>query len=103
MTPEILALLLTDIKNYLDITWLDEAVEMKLSGIISRGVKFIDHHAGATLDYTVENNPRSLLFDYSRYAYSNSLDEFSKNYLPEILDLQITESVKAYEASIAVI
>ena len=96
MTPE----LLIAVKNYLDITWEDADTDLKLTGIISRGIKFIDHHAGATLDYSIEDNPRSLLFDYSRYSWSNALDEFSKNYLSEILDLQITESVKAYEASL---
>lgn len=100
MTPEQLAKLVVDVKNYLDITWVDADIDLKLTGIISRGIKFIDHHAGTDLDYSIEDNPRSLLFDYCRYAWSNALDEFSKNYLPEILDLQITESVKAYEASL---
>ena len=95
MTPELLAA----VKNYLDITWEDTATDDKLTGIISRGIKYIDRHAGSTLDYSIEDNPRALLMDYCRYAWSNSLDEFSANYLPEIIALEITESVKAYEAS----
>lgn len=96
MTPELLAA----VKNYLDITWEDTATDDKLTGIISRGIAYIDRHAGSTLDYSIEDNPRALLMDYCRYAWSNALDEFSINYLPEILALEITESVKAYEASI---
>lgn len=96
MTPELLAA----VRNYLDVTWADTALDDKLTGIISRGIKYINRYAGSTLDYSIEDNPRALLFDYCRYAWSNSLDEFSTNYLPEILALEITESVKAYEASI---
>lgn len=96
MTPELLAA----VKNYLDITWTDADTDLKLTGIISRGIKYINRHAGSTLDYSIEDNPRALLFDYARYAWSNALDEFSTNYLPEIIALEISESVKAYEASI---
>ena len=96
MTPELLAA----VRNYLDVTWVDADTDTKLTGIISRGIKFIDRHAGSTLDYSIEDNPRALLFDYCRYSWSNALEEFSTNYLPEILALEITESVKAYEASL---
>lgn len=96
MTPELLAA----VRNYLDITWTDADTDLKLTGIISRGIKYIDRHAGSTLDYSTEDNPRALLMDYARYAWSNALDEFSTNYLPEIIALEIAESVKAYEASI---
>jgi len=92
--------LLGDIRNYLDVTWVDYDTDKKLTGIISRGIKFIDNHAGAELDYTIEDNPRALLFDYCRYAWSNALDEFTINYLPEIMGLEISESVKAYESTI---
>lgn len=88
------------VRNYLDITWADADADLKLTGIISRGIKFIDRHAGSTLDYSIEDNPRALLFDYCRYAHSNALDEFSTNYLREILALEISESVKAYEDTI---
>ena len=52
--------------------------------------------AGAELDYTVEEKPRELLFDYCRYVRSNALDEFQNNYLPELLTLQISQEVKDY-------
>lgn len=90
--------LLEAIKNYLDITWDDLEGDIKLSGIIARGVKYIDGVAGAEMDYTVEDKPRELLFDYCRYARSNALDMFQTNYLHELLSLQISQEVKAYAA-----
>lgn len=90
-------------KNYLDITWVDVAGDEKLSGIISRGIKYIDSIAGAVMDYTVEEKPRELLLDYCRYVRSNALSDFQNNYLHELLSLQITEEVAAYVASQPVI
>jgi hypothetical protein len=89
--------LLEAVRNYLDITWVDAAGDGKLSGIIARGIKYIDGIAGAAMDYTVEDKPRELLFDYCRYARSNALDEFQKNYLHELLTLQLIKEVEAYE------
>ena len=86
------------VQNYLDITWDDPAGDEKLSGIIARGIKYIDGVAGAEMDYTVEDKPRELLFDYCRYARSNALNEFQTNYLPELLTLQISQEVKSYAA-----
>ena len=88
--------LLEAVKNYLDITWDDPAGDEKLSGIIARGIKYINSVAGAELDYLAEDKPRELLFDYCRYVRSNALDEFQNNYLPELLTLQISQEVKDY-------
>lgn len=89
--------LLEAVRNYLDITWDDDAGDEKLSGIIARGIVYIDDIVGAAMDYTLEEKPRELLFDYCRYVRSNALNEFQKNYLHELLALQISEEVKAYE------
>ena len=92
--------LLEAVRSYLDITWTDADGDTKLTGIISRGIKYIDSVAGTELDYTIEDKPRELLFDYCRYVRSNALDEFQTNYLPELLTLQIMEEVKAYAADV---
>lgn len=88
--------LLNAVQNYLDITWDDEAGDTKLSGIIARGMKYLDSTAGGELDYTAEDKPRELLMDYCRYVRSNALDEFQTNYLSELLTLQIQREVAAY-------
>ena len=93
--------LLASVKNYLDITWEDDAGDEKLSGIIARGIKYIDHIAGVALNYIEEDKPKELLLDYCRYVRGNALDEFQANYLSELLSLQIREEVKAYVAETA--
>ena len=86
--------LLEAVRNYLDISWVDADGDTKLTGIIARGMKYLDSVAGKTLDYTIEDKPRELLMDYCRYVRSNALDEFQTNYLSELLSLQIQMSIK---------
>ncbi|WKY46001.1 hypothetical protein Q5O14_07865 [Eubacteriaceae bacterium ES2] len=99
MTAEALAQLLEDVKNEMDITWNEEGLDKKMTGIIKRGMAYIDNVAGTEMDYTLENDARGLLFDYCRYVRSGALSEFMENYLPELLSLQQAEEVKAYVAS----
>lgn len=87
-----------DVKIYLDITWSDPNTEKKLTGIIERGMKYLNSVAGGELDYSLEDKPKELLMDYCRYARSNALEEFQINYLHELLTLQIQQEVKRYEA-----
>lgn len=94
-------ILLIAVRNYLDITWIDPDGDTKLSGIIARGMKYIDSAAGSAQDYTIEDKARELLFDYCRYVRSNALAEFQTNYLPELLSLQIKQEVADYVAETA--
>ncbi|HPO77627.1 MAG TPA: hypothetical protein PLI23_10725 [Thermoclostridium caenicola] len=88
--------LLEDVKNYLNITWDDPEEDIKVMGFIARGMKYLNKVAGAELDYTIEDKPRELLFDYCLYARSHALHEFQTNYLHELLSLQNEYEVKAY-------
>lgn len=90
--------LLQDVKDYLDIRWDDATTEKKLTGIISRGMRYIDSASGEANDYAVEDKPKELLLDYCRYARSNALEEFQINYLHELLSLQMKKEVARYEA-----
>lgn len=88
--------LLKDVKNYIDMTWTDPEGDQKLSGIIVRGMAYINRIAGSEQDFTEEAKPRELLFDYVRYVRAGALDEYAKNYLPELLALQIDQKVERY-------
>lgn len=94
MTEAMFTDLLTDARNYLDITWTDGDTDRKLEGILRRGMNYLDGKAGAGLDYAEEGQPRALLFDYARYARANALDEFEGNYLHDLLSLQLEHRVK---------
>ena len=81
--------LLSDALNYLDITWDDIDTNRKVSGILARGMAFLDRIAGTPQDYEAEDLARSLLFDYARYARENATQDFVSNYLTELNSLRM--------------
>ena len=89
--------LLDDVKNYLNITWDDEATDKKVSGLIASGVMYLNSKYGEEADYTADGSPRTLLFEYARYARDSALDVFENNYQPMILGMQNERRVSAYE------
>lgn len=85
--------LLVSVKNYLHITWTDETTDTNITGMISRGMTRLQDIAGVDIDFTIENLPRSLLFDYCRYANSHALEMFEKNFSSELISLNIKSQV----------
>lgn len=97
MTAVNIEALLSDIRNYLDITWTDTEGDRKLKGIIERGIRYLDGIAGEAQDYLIEAEARGLLFDYCRYARSYALEDFQNNFAPELLGLRLAVEVKRHE------
>ena len=86
--------LLSDLKNYLDITFEDNAINEKLDGILLRGKSYLCSFAGnKTLDFAIENESRQLLFDYCMYAYNGALNDFENNYKGGLINLRIQYQV----------
>lgn len=94
--PEVL---LTDTRNYLDITWADPAGDVKLLGILERGMAYLDHAAGMELDYGGETLARALLLDYVRYVRAGALQDFGRDFAPELLGLHIAGEVRQREGA----
>ena len=88
--------LLETVKNYLNITWNDDATDSKMRGIIASGMMYLNGKAGAEMDYEADGTARTLLFEYARYMRDEALDVFENNYLPMILDMRHERMVKAY-------
>jgi len=92
------ASLLEGIRNALSITWEDAETDRQLTGIIARGMAYLDEIAGHAVDYSAEGKARELLITYCMYARANALDQFEINYQPAITFFQIGEEVKLYAA-----
>lgn len=87
--------LLKDIKDYLNITWEDERTNKNITGMIKRGMTYLQKVAGVSfLDFTEEDSPRALLFDYVRYANSQALEMFETNFQSELLSLNLEYQTK---------
>ncbi len=90
--------LLDSAKNYLDMTWADEAADQKLSGILERGLAYLEHTAGGPLDYGEGTAARALLFDYARYVRAGALQDFAGDFQGELLSLHISGEVARHGA-----
>lgn len=90
--------LLEDARNRMGITWEDPKGDEKLTGILFRGMSYLDDIAGEALDYTQEDLHRELLFNYAIYVRAEALDEFQTNYLQELIKLQTRREVARYGA-----
>ena len=88
--------LLSDVKNYLNITWDDDATDAKVSGLIASGMVYLNAKYGEEADYTADGMPRTLLMEYVRYARDSALDVFENNYQALLLGMQNGRLVSAY-------
>lgn len=91
--------LLADVKAYLNITWDDQATDIKIGGLIASGMVYLDGKYGGEADYVADGLPRTLLFEYVRYGRDAALDVFENNYTSMILAMQHERMVAAYVES----
>ena len=88
--------LLEEIKNSLDITWADTATDQKIRNYIRSGMVYLDGKLGADGDYLSDGDPRTLLFEFVRYARDGAMDIFEHNYQSMILAMQNKKVVRDY-------
>ena len=91
-----MAALLTAVKTYLQITWTDTDTDNRLTLLIQAGQAYLDSKLGETGDYTVPGYPRTLLFEFVRYARDGVSDVFENNYRAMILAMQHERMVNDY-------
>lgn len=99
---EVPAELLAAVKNYLNVTWDEQATDDKVCGLIASGSVYLDLKGGGALDYESDGLPRTMLMEYVRYGYSSALDVFETNYLNQLLAMRHERLVSEYAAENAV-
>lgn len=93
--------LLADINNHLDNTWRDEARDKKVLGFIRSGMVYLNDKLGQKADYEADGYPRTLLFEFVRYARDGAMDLFETNYKSMILAMQNQKAVSDYAQAAA--
>ena len=99
MDRETLEQLLADVKDYLQISWTDEATNRRLSDMIQSSAAYLDGVTAATNDYTAPGNMRTLLFERVRYQYNGALDAWLNNYLSLVVSAQLDSQSAALQAA----
>lgn len=77
------------IKRYLRID--DDEDDDLIINFIENGESHLDDIAGSPQDYSVHGLPRSILYDYVRYAYSQALEVFDHNFCSDLLMLHMKQ------------
>lgn len=80
--------LLAEVKQYLHIDW--DSDDDLLAGYIHRGQARLQKIAGGYLNFHQEGLAKSLLLDYCRYANSQALEVFEKNFESELVELHMS-------------
>ena len=88
--------LFADICANLDYTWQDDSLDRKYKGFIRSGMAYVNSKLGEPADYESDGFPRTLLFEYVRYARDGAVDIFENNYMSMILAMQNEKAVKGY-------
>lgn len=90
--------LLSEVKNWLDITWEDPDADAKLSGQIRRGIAYISQKTGIPISAFggVDGDQRGmeLLLNYVLYDRAGAVSDFKKNYASDIVGLRIRWEVE---------
>ncbi|MEK3995636.1 phage head-tail connector protein [Psychrobacillus sp. FSL K6-2365] len=91
LTSEQTNSILSDVKNFLRVTWNEEDEE--LTRMIRRSMAYFKSITGAELDYVVDERAKDLLLERCRYVYNRSAEEFENNFRHELLNLQFRVAV----------
>ena len=89
---------LSTVKDYLDITWQDEATDSKVTKILARAESVIAKYLGGEVDFTDETTEEAqLLLDCCRYIWNHAFEDFENNFGRQIYALRMERSVNAVE------
>lgn len=89
--------LLSELKDHLKVTWDDE--DISLIRLLKSGEAYFNKITGGEVDFTNNEDNKTLLFNYCSYSRANSLEYFKVNYQSEIIALQLEEGIKHNEAN----
>lgn len=99
MSVTVSAQLLAEAKRFLDITWDDDETDAKLTGEIRRGVSYITAKTGVSASAfagdSADDRAQDLLFSYLLYSRAGAVDQFQRNYSPELNSLRRRSMVQA--------
>lgn len=88
--------MLEELKNELQITWVDEDTEKRLECYLREGQAYLKYIVGFDVDFT-KDYVKPLLFAYCRYAYYHSLETFKINYHHDLVTLRWKVAIENYE------
>lgn len=98
MNNTVLESLLVEARNEVQVTWVDEETDKRLKRHIQNGSRLLKKHCGVEDEDLQEGGKANALFlAYVRRAFDGDISGFVKDYIGDIVDLQLESEVLAYE------
>lgn len=80
---------LSELKNYLCVTWEEPETDKRLTDILARGKNILSSYAGVKLEFDDPDSAEcQLLLDLCRYIYNEAFEEFKINFSAELISLR---------------
>ena len=77
--------LISQVKNYLTITWSDNETDSKISTLTNDAIDAMNHKLGSEdLNYSEAGAYRRLFLNYCLYAYNGCTEQFDDAYMKEL-------------------
>lgn len=87
--------LLSEVKNYLDITWDDTATDKKVARIVDSGVRKIVKLVGCRpASVKKDGEEKDLLFEYCRLAWAGVPEKFEEIFKANIVGMRLENVTK---------
>lgn len=85
---------LSELKNYLCITWEEPETDKRLTAILARAENILSSYSGVKLDFDDSNSAEcQLLLDLCRYINNEAYEEFKINFSAELILLRAKYAV----------
>lgn len=87
---------LEDVRNYLDITYEDEDIDRKLTGIMTRAEAHVRELAAAE-ENELTDTESQLVLDCCRYIWNDAFEDFANNFLGTVNGARAKREIAAAE------
>ena len=86
---------LEDVKNYLNITYEDQDVDTKLTGILARADSSVRDLAAIAEGAELTPTEEQLVLDACRYIWNDAFEDFSGNFMSVINGVRAKRQVES--------
>lgn len=89
---------LDDLKNYLNITYEDQDIDAKLTGILARADKYVRSRTAAAAGDALTDTEEQLVYDACRYMFNDAFEDFEGNFMHILTAERAVRQVAAAES-----
>lgn len=87
-----------EVKNYLNVTYHDSDVDIKIDGILKRAEARIRKRVGITKETQLTEEEEQLVLDCCRYIFNDAAEIFEDSFMVDLETARNNRMIEAYRA-----